>query len=119
MLLRELEARVLTRERGDVTCDQIMSREVISVERDADPALARELLMESGVRLLPVLDSDGRPLGGVGLRELSRRASSVEEVMVPAITVAPSQPIVELVAPLSAQLAGDGHVPPGVSQADR
>lgn len=104
LLLHELEARVLTRERADLTCAEIMSRDVISVARDADPDIARRLLLDSGVRLLPVLDADGRPLGGVGLRELAQPATVVADVMAPPLTAAASDPATELVGPLT-----DGH----------
>ncbi len=104
LLLTELEARVLARERSDLTCAEIMSRDVISVERDADPEVARRLLLDSGVRLLPVLDGDGRPAGGVGLRELARPARTVGDVMSPALTAGPSDPATALVGALT-----DGH----------
>jgi CBS domain-containing membrane protein len=103
LLLTELEARVLNRERADLTCEEIMSRHVITVERDADPDVARRLLLDSGVRLLPVLD-DGRPVGGMGLRELARPSRTVGDAMSPALTTGPSDPATELVGPLT-----DGH----------
>jgi len=104
LLLTELETRVLTRERADLTCDEIMSRDVITVGRDADPGVARQLLLDSGVRLLPVLDGDGRSVGGVGLRELARPGTTVGDLMSPALTAKPSDPATELVGPLT-----DGH----------
>lgn len=103
LLLTGLEARVLTRERADLRCGDIMSRDVIAVARDDDPELARRLLLDSGVRLLPVLD-DGRPVGGVGLRELARPSRTVGDAMSPALTTAESDPATELVRPLT-----DGH----------
>jgi CBS domain-containing membrane protein len=81
-----------------------MSRDVISVRRDADSTVARELLLDSGVRLLPVLDDAGRPLGGVGLRELARPGDTVAELMTAPLTIAPSRSAVELIGPLT-----DGH----------
>jgi CBS domain-containing membrane protein len=104
LLLTELEARVLTRERADLSCGEIMSRDVISVDRDAEPDVARQLLLDSGVRLLPVLDEDGAPVGGVGLRELARPGRTVGEVMSPALTARPSDHATDLVRPLT-----DGH----------
>lgn len=104
LLLTELEARVLARERADLTSGEIMSRDVISVDRDADPEVARQLLLDSGVRLLPVLDDSGRPVGGAGLRELARPARTVGDVMSPPLTTKPSDPATELVRPLT-----DGH----------
>ena len=104
LLLAQLETRVLARRRPDLTCGEIMSRDVITVRRDAEPALARQLLLESGVRLLPVLDDGGRPLGGVGLRELARPGRVVADVMTPPLTTTPSRPAVTLTGALT-----DGH----------
>jgi CBS domain-containing membrane protein len=50
------------------------------------------------------LDDGGRPVGGVGLRELARPGTTVAAVMTAPLTVAPSEPAVMLVGPL-----GDGH----------
>jgi CBS domain-containing membrane protein len=104
LILAQLEARVLARARPEITCGEIMSRDVISVPGDADPAHARELLLDSGVRLLPVLDDGGRPVGGIGLRELARPGRTVAELMTPPLSTPPSRPAVELTAALT-----DGH----------
>jgi CBS domain-containing membrane protein len=104
VLLSQLELQILSRRHPDLSCGEIMSRDVISVPRDAAREVARKLLLDSGVRLLPVLDDAGRPVGGVGLRELARPGATVAEVMTPPLTVAPSEPAVMLVGPLS-----DGH----------
>jgi CBS domain-containing membrane protein len=104
VLLTQLELEVLTHRHPDLSCGEIMSRDVISVARDADPEVARKLLLDSGVRLLPVLDDAGRPVGGVGLRELARPGATVEAVMTPPLTVTPTEPAVRLIGPLS-----DGH----------
>ncbi len=101
LLLSQLELQVLSRRNPDLTCGEIMSRDVISVPRGADPAVARKLLLDSGVRLLPVLDDAERPVGGVGLRELARPGATVEEVMTAPLTVTPAEPAMLLVGPLS------------------
>jgi CBS domain-containing membrane protein len=95
---------VLARRHPDLTCGEIMSRDLISVPRDADPSTARRLLLDSGVRLLPVLDDENRPIGGVGLRELARPATMVEEVMTEPLTVTPLESATRLTGPLT-----DGH----------
>jgi CBS domain-containing membrane protein len=104
LLVTQLEARVLARQRSDLACGEIMSRDVIAVQRDADPTVARELLLNHGVRLLPVLDTAGRPVGGVGLRELARPCHAVADVMTPPLTITPSQSATTLIGPLT-----DGH----------
>lgn len=103
-LLREVEARALAREHGDLTCAEIMSRDVISIDRGAPPDRARRLLLESGVRLLPVLDDDGRAVGGIGLRELAGDGDTVGELMAPAFVTTSERPAIELTEPLT-----DGH----------
>jgi CBS domain-containing membrane protein len=104
LLLTELELQVLARRHPELTCGAIMSRDLISVPRHADPADARRLLLDSGVRLLPVLDDAERPIGGIGLRELARRRGTVEELMTDPFTVTPTEPAVKLTGPLT-----DGH----------
>jgi CBS domain-containing membrane protein len=104
LLLAQLETQVLARQRPELTCGEIMSRDVLTVRRDTDPARARQLLLDSGVRLLPVLDDAGRPVGGVGLRELARSGDAVAAVMTPPLTIAPSQSAVVLTGALT-----DGH----------
>jgi CBS domain-containing membrane protein len=104
LLLTELELQVLARRHPELTCGEIMSRDIISVPRHADPSAARRLLLDSGVRLLPVLDDEDRPVGGVGLRELARRGGTVEDLMTPPLLVTPRSPAVKLTGPLT-----DGH----------
>jgi CBS domain-containing membrane protein len=104
LLLTELELQVLSRRRPELTCGEIMSRDLIAVPRHADPSAARRLLLDSGVRLLPVLDDTDRPIGGIGLRELARRGGTVEELMTAPLTVTPTESAVKLTGPLT-----DGH----------
>jgi CBS domain-containing membrane protein len=106
LLLTELELQVLARRHPELTCEEIMSRKVISVSRHAEPEMARQILLESGVRLLPVLDEAERPLGGIGLRELARKRGgrTVEDLMTEPLLVAPRDPAVKLTGPLT-----DGH----------
>lgn len=104
LLLHEVEARALTREHGDLTCGEIMSRDVISVDRESDPETARRLLLESGVRLLPVTAEGDRVVGGVGLRELAATGTRVEDLMVAPLTTTADQPAIALTRDLT-----DGH----------
>jgi CBS domain-containing membrane protein len=104
LLLTELELQVLARRHPELTCGEIMSRDLISVPRDADPSTARRLLLDSGVRLLPVLDDAERPIGGVGLRELAGGDGTVEELMTEPLTITPTEPAIKLTGPLT-----DGH----------
>jgi CBS domain-containing membrane protein len=104
LLFTELELQVLARRHPELTCGEIMSRDVIAVPRHADPSAARRLLLDSGVRLLPVLDDAERPIGGVGLRELAVPGGTVEDLMTAPLLVTPGEPAVKLTGPLT-----DGH----------
>src|SRR5690606_191119 len=65
-LLRQVEQQALLRQRGDLTSADIMSRDVVTVARDATADEARSLLLDHDIRTLPVLDADRRLLGTVG-----------------------------------------------------
>ena len=71
-LLRQVEMQATIRSHGEITCGDIMSRDVISVDEDATPEQARSLLLKHNIRTLPVKDRAGLLLGTVGLRELSQ-----------------------------------------------
>ena len=100
-LLRQVERNALKRSHGALTCDAIMSRDVISVPFDASAATARDLLIQHNVRSLPVIAADGRLAGTVGLRNLVRRGDAIADVMSPAATARPETPAVALVGPLT------------------
>jgi CBS domain-containing membrane protein len=104
LLLGELEHQVLARRHPELTCEEIMSRDVISIGRSDDSGEARRLLLVSGVRLLPVVDEAGRPVGGVGLRELAGEGATVAELMSAPLTAAPADSALTLIGPLT-----DGH----------
>lgn len=100
-LLRRVEMHALSRSRGLPRCGDIMSRDIIRIDRHGTIEAARALLLEHGVRALPVVDHDGRLLGIVGLRELTRPGLHVDDVMAPAHTAGPDAPAVELIGPLT------------------
>jgi CBS domain-containing membrane protein len=101
VLLREVERQALVREHGDIACAEIMSRDVIAVTTGTAPDEARRLLLESGVRLLPVLDDGDRVAGEVGLRELARPGATVGDRMAPPLLTAPDRPAIALVEALT------------------
>ncbi len=70
-LLRQVELQAAVRSHGDISCADIMSRDVIAIGEDAEPDHARHLLLKHNIRTLPVKDREGRLIGTVGLRELS------------------------------------------------
>ncbi len=62
-LLRRVELRTLERSHGQFVVADIMSRDVICVDEDADLPTARALLLDHEVRSLPVLDQSDLPRG--------------------------------------------------------
>ncbi|MEW6640459.1 MAG: HPP family protein [Pseudomonadota bacterium] len=100
-LLRRVEQRALERAHGVLNCADIMSRDVIHIDENAEPAAARALLLDHAVRSLPVVDRAARVVGAIGLRELARPGRSVRELMAEARTAQPQTPALRLLAPLT------------------
>jgi len=100
-LLREVELQALTRQRGELTCADIMSRDVITVPEGAGAEEARSLLLEHDIRTLPVLDAERKLKGTVGLRELAATAHAGQLPVSRAATAAPSDPAIGLLARLT------------------
>jgi CBS domain-containing membrane protein len=103
-LLQQVELQAAIRAHGDIRCADIMSRDVIAINADADPAEARALLLKHNIRTLPVKDADGRLAGTVGLRELFRPATRVGEILSKAATAPDTDPAFSLLPVLT-----DGH----------
>ncbi|MBU6449035.1 MAG: HPP family protein [Rhodospirillales bacterium] len=91
-LLQRVEQQAILRTHGDLTCADIMSRDVITVGPEDDIQTARVLLLEHNLRTLPVVGAAGRLLGTIGLREITLDNGQVAEVMVPALTASPETP---------------------------
>ncbi|MDH4980661.1 HPP family protein [Hyphomicrobium sp. D-2] len=100
-LLRQVEHEALVRTNAETRCGDIMSRDVISVDADCAPAIARALLLKHNLRTLPVTDRDGQLLGTVGLRELTPGDDKVSAVLSEAVTASEHDPALALLAPLT------------------
>jgi len=100
-LLREVERQALLRQRGEMTCADIMSRDIVSVRIDASPEEARELLINHDIRTLPVLNAKGKLVGTVGLRELASHAVENALPVSPAVTARPEDRAVGLLSALT------------------
>jgi CBS domain-containing membrane protein len=100
-LLRRVELRALSRRQGDPSCADVMSSDLISVSPADSLERARSMLLQHGVRTLPVLHADGRLAGVVGLRELAKKAQTVNEVMRSAAIATPDTAAVDLLDPLT------------------
>ncbi|WP_132251772.1 HPP family protein [Methylobacterium segetis] len=101
-LLQQVELNALVRTQGDITCGEVMSRDVVTLGLDSSTERARELLLAHNIRTLPVVDGDGRVMGTVGLRELALRPSgSLAEAISETKTAALNDPAVGLVPTLT------------------
>lgn len=100
-LLRRVEFKALQRMRGDLTCGDIMSRDVIGVSFDATPGVARARLLQHGIRILPVIGADGKLTGTVGLRELATLGESDPLPVTACSTAGPSDPAISLISKLT------------------
>ena len=124
-LLRQVELRALLRKHGEITCGDVMSRDVISVEADATPEQARALLLEHDVRTLPVVGENKALLGTVGLRELAALDGGNILPVSPAVVARASDPAISLLPRLTDGLthavvivSEDGAVEGIMSQTD-
>ncbi|ARO55822.1 conserved protein of unknown function; putative membrane protein [Methylorubrum extorquens] len=113
-LLRQVELHALVRARGDLTCGEVMSRDVVTIGLDGSAERARELLLAHNIRTLPVIDRAGRLAGTIGLRELTLHGEvALAQVMSEARTTGPDDPVIALVNDLT-----DGHTHAVVVTAD-
>ncbi len=103
-LLQTVQLHALARRRGRLSCADIMSRNVVSIDQNATGATARETLRERGLRVLPVVNRVGVLVGMVDLRDLADDQALIAAVMKKAVAAGPNDPALELVARLS-----DGH----------
>jgi CBS domain-containing membrane protein len=95
-LLRQVELQAMVRSHRTLLCEDIMSRDVISVPEQATANEARQQLLDHNIRTLPVVDADARLVGAVGLRELTKAIDTVKSVMSKAGTASPETPAMSL-----------------------
>lgn len=100
-LLREVETQVLSRMHSMIKTSEIMSRDVVTVDRNALSERARRLLLDHDIRTLPVLDQVGKLAGTIGLRELAAGSERIRDRISPAVTARPDTPITDLIPLLS------------------
>ncbi len=96
-LVRQVEARALERTHGAPSCADIMSRDIISVTEDTAPAEALRLLLKHNFTALPVTDRERHVRGFIDLRGLALARDDLAAMMLPARTVRPDLPAVDLV----------------------
>lgn len=71
-LLHQAQIRAYERRSGEITCDEIMSRDVITVSPDASLRATWRLLMQADIKALPVVAADRQLLGIVTQTDFMR-----------------------------------------------
>jgi len=100
-ILRQVEQQALVRSHGELSCGDIMSKDVIGIGVDGTADAARALLLRHDIRTLPVLGRDGGIVGTVGLRELATDAHDGRLPMSTAVTARETDPAVSLLPRLT------------------
>ncbi len=100
-LLRRVEVEAMARTHATLLARDIMSRDVISVDRNASLDQARTLLLNHNIRTLPVVDDNLKLVGVVGLRELSQAGERVANVLSGAATAGQTEPAARLLPTLT------------------
>lgn len=95
-LLRQVELQFMSRRHGQLSCAEVMSRDVVKVGTGTPVARAQELLLTHNVRVLPVEGEGGRLVGVVGLRELARLSGQIGEGYSAARTARPEDEVMSL-----------------------
>lgn len=136
-LVQQAELHAYRRRFGEITCADMMSRDVVTVTSDMPLAGAWRLLRQHDIRALPVIDTAGRIIGMVSDAELMKspdfnpydglparlrhvlrglpkvhkaRPRTVGQVMAPALRTAAEDTHVAELVPMMAD-AGVRHIP--------
>lgn len=97
LLVRQAEFQALFRLQGTLLCKDIFSKDVVSIVQGTNSEDACDLLLYHNIRVLPVVDANGRLIGIVGLRELLLADESIDSVISQAVTASASDPAVNLI----------------------
>ncbi|PZF75711.1 hypothetical protein DK847_17080 [Aestuariivirga litoralis] len=100
-IVRRAELSALERTASVPRCADVMSRDVLSVRADAPWSEAHRLLLAHDLRILPVVDGEGRVAGVVEMHEPDHPLGSVSEMMSDAVTALPDDSVLRLVDHLS------------------
>ena len=100
-ILKEAELEAIIHSHHNLTCADIMSRDVIAIRPYSTKEDAVSLLLCHDIRVVPVTDDEGHLLGTVGQRELATANSSISDVLSTPVTASASSPAVGLLPILS------------------
>ncbi|WP_448203847.1 HPP family protein [Azospirillum sp. sgz302134] len=124
-LLVQAELHAMERLHADVSCGDVMSRDVVAVDAVDPPQVARKRLVEHAFHTLPVVDDRNRVVGVIGHAQLAKDGARVVDIMEPALLERPDTPAFRLLGPLSggrrheAMIVGeDGRLLGVVTQTD-
>ncbi|MGU3398792.1 HPP family protein [Brucellaceae bacterium D45D] len=108
-LLRQVELQATVRAHGDLTCADVMSRDVVTIGENDTTEQARDLLLRHRILTLPVIDPAGKLVGVVGLRRLMRAGVHLRDHMAKAVTARPGDAALALLPALT-----DGLTPAAI-----
>lgn len=114
-LFRQVEARAHRRLHRNLSCADIMSRDMITAQPDEGVGQARDRMLDRGLSSMPVVDGHGFALGLVGHAQLlAGNGRLVRDVMKQdGCRVTPDQPIDELLPALSGGVHHDALIVDG------
>lgn len=101
VVLHDAEVRAAERIHGELTCGEIMSRDVICIGEGRPVAEARELLHSRRLLSMPVIDGAGRVSGLVGPLDLARHGDQVADIASAPLLVSADTPAAQLLRPLT------------------
>jgi len=110
VVLHDAELRAAERSHATLTCGEIMSLDVISVQDSKSVSEARELLHSRRLLSLPVLNDAGRVNGVVGPLDLARTGEHVRDIASEPILVSKDTPVAQLLRPLTSGLRREAVV---------
>lgn len=93
--------RAAERQVEDLACEDIMSRDLITIAGTEPVAVAHELLRARHLRALPVEDADGALIGVINWPDLDKPGAIAAQIMSPADTAQPETPAAALLAQLA------------------
>ena len=100
-LLRSVERHALVRSHQDLTCANIMSRDIFTISRNKPLDAARALMLAHNIRSLPVINARNQLCGIVGLRELLSPGDKIGDVMVEPVLATGATPALQLISCLT------------------
>lgn len=100
-VLHEAEAHAAERRHGTLRCDDIMSRDLVTIDGGAGIDQARALMIDHALQSLPVLDRTGQVEGVLTHLDLVREGSCARDVAARPYTAHADTPVMRLFQPLS------------------